>query len=131
MPWQDGAQVRPRSIPPNRWRSTIIGEDKRKSLTLLNVGHQYRPTARDAGSTRAADAGIDNSRGAGFKELRCECLRGDIAARGETVCVLLRSSNVVEFGTKIRSIIDIISDFFFVPICFLQPELLVVSNFHL
>ena len=45
--------------------------------------------------------------------------------------MLLRSSNVVEFGTKIRSIIDVISDFFFVPICFLQPELLVVSNFRL
>ena len=45
--------------------------------------------------------------------------------------MFLRSSNVVEFGTKIRSIIDVICYFFFVPIRFLQPELLVVSNFRL
>ena len=67
----------------------------------------------------------------GFHKLGCECLRSGIAGWRETICVLRRSSNVVEFGTKIRSIIDVISDFLFVPICFLQPELLVVSNFRL
>ena len=106
-------------------------KDKRKSLTLLNVRHQDRPKTRDAGSARAADAGIHNSCRAGFQKLSSECLRRDIAGWRETICVRRRSSNVVEFGTKIRSIIDVICYFFFVPICFLQPELLVVSNFRL
>lgn len=37
----------------------------------------------------------------------------------------------MEFSAKIGAVIDVLSDFFFVPIYFLQPELLVVSNFRL
>ena len=37
----------------------------------------------------------------------------------------------MEFRSKIRAIIHVLGDFFFVPLCLLQPELLVISNFHL
>ena len=37
----------------------------------------------------------------------------------------------MKLGTEIRAIIDVIRYFFFIPIRFLQPELLVVSNFRL
>ena len=121
----------PRRSSPNRGRSTRISEDKRKTLTLLDVGHQNRPKTRDAGSARAADAGIHNSRGAGLQKLGSECLRSNIAGWRQAISVFLRSSNVMEFGAKIRAIIDVLRDFFFVPIRFLQPELLVVSNFRL
>ena len=104
---------------PNRGWSPETSEDKRKLLTLLDVRHQYRPKTRDAGSTRAADAGIHNSRRASFQKLSSECLRSGIAGWRETIRVLRRSSKVVEFGTKIRSIIDVIRDLFFVPVCFL------------
>ena len=116
---------------PNRGKSKTISEDKRKPLTLLNVRHQNRPKTRDAGSTRAADAGINNSRGAGLQKLVSQCLRSGIAGCRETICVLCRSSNVVEFSAEIRAIIDILGDFFFVPVRFLQPELLVLSHFRL
>ena len=117
--------------PPNRGRGTRISEDERKTLALLDVGHQYRPKTRDTGSARASNAGINNSRGAGFQKLGSECLRSDIAGWRQAIPVFPRSPNVMEFGTKIRAIIDVLSDFFFVPIRFLQPELLVVSNFRL
>ena len=116
---------------PNRGRSPETSENEGKTLTLLDVGHQYRPKTRDTGSARASNAWIHNSSGAGFQKLGSEYLRSSIAGWRETISVLRRSSKVVEFGTKIRSIIHVICYFFFVPICLLQPDLLVVSNFRL
>ena len=119
------------SSQPNRGRSARISEDERKPLSLLNVGHQDRPKTRDACSTRATDARVDNSRGAGLQKLGSERLRSNIADWRQAISVFLRTSNVMEFGAKIRPIVDVIRYFFFVPIRFLQPELLMVSNFRL
>ena len=117
--------------PPNRGRSTRISEDERKRLALVDAGHQHRPETRDAGSTSAANAGIDNSCGAGFQKLGSECLGSNIAGWIQAVPIFPSPSNVMKLGTEIRAIIDVIRYFFFVPIRFLQPELLMVSNFRL
>jgi len=116
---------------PNRGRSTRISKDERKRISLLNVGHQYRPRAHDTGSSRSSNTRVNNSRGAGLEELGSECLRGNVADWRQAVSALLRRPNVMEFSAEIRAIIDVLSDFFFVPIYLLQAELLVIGNFRL
>jgi hypothetical protein len=116
---------------PNRGRGSRISEEERKTLTFSDVGNQYRTKAGDASSSSVSNAGINDSCGTFFQQVRSECLRSNIAGWRQAISVLLGPSNVMEFSAEICPIINVVSNFLFVPVRFLQPELLVVGNFCL
>ena len=101
----------------NHRRSTTISESKRKTLTLLDIGHRYQPKARDRSHQARRHARREISRRAFFQQFWQRApVRSSIAGCRQAILVLLRPPDVMEFSSEVCAIIDILSGFFFLPI---------------